>query len=59
MTQQQDDEVRVAYVIWELLSQLEALLWDRYFEEFNAIMHEQEKKRGMELDFPWQPKKDC
>jgi hypothetical protein len=58
MTQHQLDEIQVAFVIWELLSQLEALLWDRYFEEFNAILYEREKKRGMEIDFPFHPKKD-
>lgn len=58
MTQHQD-EVKVAFIIWELLSQLEALLWDRYFEEFNAILYEREKKKGMKTDyFPFHPKKD-
>ncbi len=58
MTQQQEKQVQVAYAIWELLSQLEALLWDRYFDQFNTIMYELEKKRGMEIDFPFHPKKD-
>ncbi len=51
MTQKQ--EVQIAFAIWELLAQLESLLWDRYFDEFNAIMYELEKKRGMEKHFPF------
>ncbi len=44
MTQKQ--EVQIAFAIWELLAQLDSLLWDRYFDEFNTIMYELEKKTG-------------
>ncbi len=49
----QEKEVQIAFAIWELLAQLESLLWDRYFDEFNTIMYELEKKRGMEKHFPF------
>ena len=58
MTQHPKEEVQIAFVIWEVLSQLETLLWDRYFDEFNTIMNEREKKRGTEIDFPFHPRKD-
>jgi hypothetical protein len=47
------EEIQIAFTLWELLSQLSALLWDRYFDEFNGIMYELEKERGMEKDFPF------
>jgi hypothetical protein len=50
------EEVRIAFIIWELLSQLTSLLWDRYFDEFNDIMYTLEKNRDMEKDFPFPPK---
>ena len=53
MTQKQ--EIKIAFAIWELLAQLERLLWDQYFDEFNAIMYELEKKRGMEKEYPFTP----
>ena len=56
MPDNQPLESQTAFAIWELLSQLEALLWDRYFDEFNAIMYDLEKKRGMEKDYPFNPK---
>jgi hypothetical protein len=49
------EEIQIAFNLWELLSQLDALLWDRYFDEFNSIMHELEKERGMEKNFPFHP----
>jgi len=49
-------EIRIAFAIWELLSQLSALLWDQYFDEFNDIMYELEKNRGMEKEYPFTPK---
>jgi len=52
---EKDEEIKVAFAIWELLSQLDSLLWDRYFDEFNSIMYDLEKKRGMEKDFPFKP----
>lgn len=58
MAHHPEEEIRVAFVIWEVLSQLEVLLWDRDFEECNTIMFESEKKKGMALDFPFHPKKD-
>ncbi len=53
---EKEEEIKVAFAIWELLSQLDSLLWDRYFDEFNTIMYELEKKRGMEKDYPFKPK---
>ncbi len=47
------EEIQIAFTLWELLAQLDALLWDRYFDEFNMMMFELEKKRGMEKDFPF------
>ena len=49
----QKNEVQIAFYIWELLNQLSALLWEQYFDEFNQIMYELEKKRGMEKHFPF------
>lgn len=31
-------EIQIAFYIWELIGQLEALLRDRYFDEFNEII---------------------
>ena len=55
MKMKQKEEIQIAYNISELLSQLSALLWDRYFDEFNQIMYELEKERGIDLDkfFPF------
>lgn len=46
-------EARIAFAVWELLAQLETLLWDRYFDQFNDIMLELETRRGVETDFPF------
>jgi hypothetical protein len=35
------------------LAQLESLLWERYFDQFNDIMRELETKRGMQMHFPF------
>jgi hypothetical protein len=35
------------------LSACGGLLWDRYFDEFNHIMYDLEKQRGMEEHFPF------
>lgn len=51
--QQKNEEVRIAFTLWELLSQLDSLLWDRYFDQFNEIMAELEEKRGMRHRFPF------
>lgn len=51
------EEIRIAFALWELLAQLECLLRDRYFDEFNAIMLDLEKKRGLEARFPFDVKK--
>jgi hypothetical protein len=48
-----EKDIWIAFHIWELLNQLSALLWDRYFDEFNQIMYDLEKKRGMEKHFPF------
>ena len=48
-----DEEIQMAFNLWELLNQLSALLWDRYFDEFNQIMYDLEEKRGMEKHFPF------
>lgn len=55
MTQNHHDmeEVQIAFTLWELLSQLDSLLWDRYFDQFNEIMAQLEKKRGMQSQFPF------
>jgi hypothetical protein len=57
MKMTENHEIRIAFAVFELLSQLESLLWERYFDEFNAIMYELEKKRGMEKRFPFDVKK--
>lgn len=49
----QEEEIQIAFTIWELLSQLSALLWERYFDEFNHIMYDLEKHRGMDKLFPF------
>ena len=40
------EEIQVAFRIWELMAQLEALLWDRYFDEFNEIICDMEATRS-------------
>ena len=44
-------EVQIAFAVWELLAQLESLLWERYFEQFNDIMRDLETQRGMTFPF--------
>ena len=46
-------EVQIAFAVFELCAQLEALLWDRYFDQFNDIMRQKESLRGMEEFFPF------
>jgi hypothetical protein len=53
MEMNQKEEIRIAFHVWKLINQLSALLWDRYFDEFNHIMYDLEKQRGMEKDFPF------
>ncbi|MCP3924208.1 MAG: hypothetical protein GY714_16640 [Desulfobacterales bacterium] len=53
----QKHEIQIAFAMWELMAQLETLLWDRYFDEFNEIMYGLEKERGMEEYFPFKPEK--
>lgn len=54
MSQNHDqEEVRIAFAVFELLAQLESLLWERYFDQFNDIMRELETKRGMQMHFPF------
>lgn len=53
MTQDHEMEVRIAFAVFELCAQLEALLWDRYFDQFNDIMREEQRLRGMEASFPF------
>jgi hypothetical protein len=51
--QQKMEEVQIAFTLWELLTQLDRLLWDRYFDQFNEIMAGLEEKRGMRSQFPF------
>ncbi len=53
MNNKEKKEIQVAFTIWELLSQLECMLRDRYFDEFNEIIYELEKNRGLEKYFPY------
>ena len=53
MSKDHETEVRAAFALFEFCAQLEALLWDRYFDQFNDIMRELETKRGMEKHFPF------
>lgn len=46
-------EVNIAFRLWELLSQLDALLWDRYFDQFNDKICEEEKDRNIKDQFPF------
>jgi hypothetical protein len=46
-------EVQIAFAVWELFAQLQSLLWDRYFDQFNDIKRELETKRGMKMHFPF------
>jgi hypothetical protein len=35
-------EVNIAFRIWEHITQLESILWDRYFDEFLDLTIEQD-----------------
>ena len=48
-----DVEVQIAFAVFELCAQLESLLWDRYFDQFNDIMREKETLRAMGDSFPF------
>ena len=50
--QEQLEEVQIAFNLYELLSQLECLLRESYFDQFNQIMAGLEKARGMDKHFP-------
>jgi hypothetical protein len=43
-----NDEVRIAWVIWSLLSHLNDRLWDRYEEEFLEILSHKDQMQGYE-----------
>ena len=53
MSQNHEIEVQIAFAVFELLAQLESLLWDRYSDQFNDIMREKETQRSMETLFPF------
>ncbi len=44
------EEIQIAFNIWELMAQLEKLLWDRYFDEFNEILSSLEKERFKDIN---------
>ncbi len=44
------EEIQIAFNIWELIAQLETLLWDRYFDEFNEILCSLEKERFKDIN---------
>lgn len=44
------EEIQIAFNIWELMAQLETLLWDRYFDEFNEILCSLEKERFKDIN---------
>ncbi len=45
MTEKREEDVRVAFAIWEQLTALDLLLRKRYFDEFADIIDELETKR--------------
>ena len=53
MSQDHEIEVQIAFAVFELCAELEALLWDRYFDQFNDIILEKETLREMEEFFPF------
>jgi hypothetical protein len=50
---EKEEEIQALFNLCELCSQLSALLWHRYFDQFNQIMYDLEKQRGMEKHFPF------
>ncbi|MBU1167962.1 MAG: hypothetical protein KKD44_00210 [Proteobacteria bacterium] len=50
MDRKYKEEVQIAFNIWELLGQLDALIRDRYFEDFTKIIYNLEKDVDTQLD---------
>lgn len=50
MDQKYKEEVQIAFTIWELLGQLDALIRDRYFDDFTEIIYNLEKDVEKQLD---------
>ncbi len=50
-----EEEIQIAFNMWELMNQLQALMWDQYFEEFNHILFKRKKECCTDLDkhFPF------
>lgn len=57
LTMNQHEEIQMAFNLWELTAQLEALLWERYRNEFCEIVEELESDFEEDLDrqFPDEP----
>ena len=55
MDQKYKEEVQIAFTIWELLGQLDALIRDRYFDDFTEIIYNLEKDLVTKLDDVFKP----
>ena len=51
------EEIQIAFNLWQLSKTLNGLLWDRYRNEFIAIIEEIniEIETGLDEDFPNEP----
>lgn len=54
---ERQEEIQIAFNLWELTAQLDALLWERYRNEFCEIIEGLEKdfKKDLDRQFPVEP----
>ncbi len=54
---ERQEEIQIAFNLWELTAQLDALLWERYRNEFCEIIEGLEKdfKEDLDRQFPVEP----
>lgn len=55
MDRKYKEEVQIAFTIWELLGQLDALIRERYFDDFTDIIYNLEKDLVTKLDDVFEP----
>ena len=57
---EKNKEVNIAFRIWEHITQLESILWDRYYDEFLDLTIEKDdanisKDDSQDVNNPFQP----
>jgi hypothetical protein len=45
---EKEEEIKIVFAIWEKIAELQALLWERYYDEFGKIIVDLDTKRGID-----------